>query len=196
MRPIAAIAIAASLALTACQTTSIANTWKKPGLGPNPISNVVVFAAVQDPATRRTIEDKVVQKLGGQAVQSYVFAPDASTREQLRTRVLGGGFDGAIVMRLVSVDKQEEWVPGMWVDDPYGFGTYDPGYVAVDTYVRVETNIYSVPDEQLIWAATSESVNPTSLGRLIDDTVNVVVERMRKEGLMPAVKPQARASRP
>ena len=73
-------------------------------------------------------------------------------------------------MRPVSKDKRTTYNPGTWVNPyystlwgyyGYGWGSmYIPGSVEQDTIVVVETTIYSVPRNQLLWAAVSETKNP------------------------------------
>jgi hypothetical protein len=38
-----------------------------------------------------------------------------------------------------------------------------------------------------VWAARSETINPTSAHTLIDEVVRAAVAELRKEGLLPAV---------
>jgi hypothetical protein len=58
------------------------------------------------------------------------------------------------------------------------------GYVAYDTYVRVETNVYSLPDERLVWASATRTANPKDVKGLVDDTVKAVKKAMRDQGLV------------
>ena len=44
----------------------------------------------------------------------------------------------------------------------YGWGAvYDPGYLRTDTVVMVETLIYSVTQDKLVWAGHSKTTNPS-----------------------------------
>jgi len=48
----------------------------------------------------------------------------------------------------------------------------------------VTTNIYSVPDEKLIWASRSQTTDPTSVDNLVDEVVDANVKEMEKQGLL------------
>jgi hypothetical protein len=83
---------------------------------------------------------------------------------------------------------------GLWVNPYYstlwGYYGYGWGNVYVpapfidrDTIVIVETLIYSVPRNQLLWAAVSEAKNPKSLQRFVEDLVKESVKELHRQGL-------------
>ena len=47
----------------------------------------------------------------------------------------------------------------------------------------VETTIYSLPRNQLMWAAVTETRNPRDLRAFVDELVKESVEEMQKQGL-------------
>ena len=51
----------------------------------------------------------------------------------------------------------------------------------------VETTIYSVPRNQLLWAAVSETKNPNTLQRFIEDLVKESVKELHKQGLAQSI---------
>ena len=97
------------------------------------------------------------------------------TKEALRE----GGFDGVVMLRLVSVDKSATYVPGSAYVVPMGYhsmyggwgyggysaygAVYDPGYIQEDQLVNFDTNIYSVAAEKL---AVGRPSQPTDTGEL------------------------------
>ena len=46
--------------------------------------------------------------------------------------------------------------------------------------------IYSVPRNELLWAAVSETTNPKDLPRFVEDLVKASVKEMQKQGLAKA----------
>jgi hypothetical protein len=73
----------------------------------------------------------------------------------------------------------------LWGYYGYGWGAvYDPGYVREDTIVTIETLIFSVPANKLLWAGMSESTNPKNAGKLIEDLVEAIADDMKKHGLV------------
>jgi hypothetical protein len=180
--------LTAALGLAACSTTQTLSVWKKPGIGSLAFNRVAVLVPSQDESVRRQIEDRVSADLPAvQAQPGYRTLPGplSTNREALRQTLAQAGFDGAIVIRIASVDKEATYVPGGMTY--YAFGAwplYDPGFVSVDTYVRVQTSIYSVPDGDLLFSVTSRTANPPDLGDLIDETVTAVREQLQKQGLV------------
>ena len=47
----------------------------------------------------------------------------------------------------------------------------------------VESTIYSVPRNQLLWAAVTETTNPRDLRGFVEELVKRSVEEMQKQGL-------------
>jgi hypothetical protein len=174
-RLILCIGCVIGLMIAACATTDILSTWRKPGVERLTFNKVVVVSTVKDEALRRQTEDQLVAQMAPTpAVPSYP--------EELMAALKKSDCDGALVMNLKSVDKEATWVPGA---GGYGYwGWYDPGYVQVDTYVRIETKIYRLPSEELLWAATSRTANPTSTRSLVNEVSSTLRTELRDEGLI------------
>lgn len=185
----------AVLVLASCSSTQLLSTWKRPDVREINFQRVVVIAAAKDPAIRRAVEDQLVSRLRGPAVSSYTLSPDAPpVDDELHALIQQGNFDGAIVMRLASIDRETEWVPGTWSGPYYGYGygygtmdywgMSDPGHYETSTVLRIETNVYELPSEQLIWAASSKTTNPKNLKQLVNETIEVISKQLKKERLI------------
>jgi hypothetical protein len=149
-------------------------------------------------------EESLVRELtarGLQAVATYRIAP----KEELQSADRAKGWfekanvEGVVVMRPVSKEKSTTYNPGTWMNPyygtlwgyyGYGWGSlYIPGSYSQDTIVVVETTIYSVPKDKLLWAGVSETKNPKDLRRFVEDLVKESVKELHKQGL---AKPIAR----
>ena len=62
--------------------------------------------------------------------------------------------------------------------------TYTPPSVRTDTEVSIETLIYSLKSDQLIWASTSRTSNPAGLSGLVDEVADAVAKEVVKQGLV------------
>ena len=60
----------------------------------------------------------------------------------------------------------------------------DPGMVVTDTIASVQTNIYSVADEKLIWSGTSDLYNPSDARKVVGEIAKAVGDELRKEKLI------------
>jgi hypothetical protein len=193
----AAAVAAVALLSAAPKFTSV---WKSPEAASVSFAGKKVAALViaQDDSLRVAGEEALVRELtarGLQSVATYRIAP----KEELQSADRAKGWfekanvDGVVAMRPVSKDKRTTYNPGTWVNPyystfwgyyGYGWGSmYIPGSVQQDTVVVVETTIYSVPRNQLLWAAVSETKNPKDLQRFVEDLVKESVKELQKQGL-------------
>ena len=102
-----------------------------------------------------------------------------------------------MALRPVSNEKRTNYNAGLWVSPyystfygyyGYGWGSvYVAGSVDRDTVITVENLIYSLPRNQLIWAAVSETKNPKTLQKFVEDLVKESVKEMQKQGLARSV---------
>lgn len=61
---------------------------------------------------------------------------------------------------------------------------YDPGITREDEVVVVETLVFSVPQNKLLWAGVTETTNPKNATQVIKDVVAATVREMEKQGLV------------
>jgi hypothetical protein len=186
-------AVAGSLA--GCHSTQLAATWHDPTAGPLHFNKTVVAFATTDESLRRTVEDKLVQKVPN-SVQSYKLVPSAKEVDSssIRRKFAEAGFDGALIMRVANVDPGVVYADNTyWSQTRYGFGyswgnawgyPYDPAYYYGDVVVALETDIYALADDRLVFAARSETTNPRSVGKLTDSVIKHVMNRLRKDGMI------------
>jgi hypothetical protein len=196
--PFAAL-LAAGLVTACAPTTEMLNTWADPSAGSVRFQKVLAVCACRDAAIRRTVEDELVRRING-STPSYTLIGDneLGDRDAVKAKVQAGGFDGAVVMFLVKVDRTTTYVPGqayavppaygnMWVGWSYGWSTmYDPGYVVENQYVDFNTNIYSVKDQKLLWASRSQTLNPSSVASLTDEVITANVKEMQRQKVLPS----------
>jgi hypothetical protein len=165
-------------------------TWRDPNATSVHFNRVLAVAPSHDPVLRRSAEDELVRRIGpDRAVQSYRFFTEAqlADRQALQQRAQQLGFDGMVVFRVANVQREATWVPGTYWGPYYAIGgwpMWDPGYVRTDTVVSVETDVYSVPDDRLVWASRSRTYDPRSMQHLVDDVTKAVGKQMRKQGLL------------
>lgn len=59
-----------------------------------------------------------------------------------------------------------------------------PAELNVDTTIRVEINIYSLPEDKLIWAGVSETFNPQHTQQVVAAIVEAAGKALRRQGLI------------
>jgi hypothetical protein len=174
------LAVVVAFVAAACETTVLEDSWRDPEAGPIQFHRVAVLALTGDPALRRSAEDQLVSQIPrGEAVAAYTFIvdQDLADTEKVKERMKEAGFDGAVVFRVIGSREKQSYVPGQY--------SVTPGYVVTDTYVEVETRVYSVAEDKLIWAARSETVSPLSVRDLVDRVARAAAKELRKQGLIP-----------
>jgi hypothetical protein len=198
--------------LTACTTTTLATRWNDTEYKGPPLEKVLVVGVMKDDIKRRYYEDEFVKKInagGRHAVTSYSLMPDLKAvddKEELVAIVKKAGADSILITTLKAIKKEEREVPprvdyvptmgmgyggmGMGYGGYYGgyynsFNTiYSPGYTTVDTVVHLETRVYAVETEDLVWAGNTESMNASSADSIISETASIIVNDMKKSGLI------------
>jgi hypothetical protein len=200
LRSLIVFAVVALLA--GCQTTSIQSAWFDSSYKGGPLRKVVVIASDGTTADSRVFEDIMVQKLqaaGVNAVPGYTTVPADARRAEapFSAAVAATGADGVIIVRLIRVDTKTQvstmMMPGPMVGPWGGYygGFYGGGFYAVPEVTQydvasVETNVYVVATRSLVWAATTQTVNPTTVAKEAPNFADIIIGQLRARGLVPA----------
>ncbi len=193
---------AMALATFACATTTFQSTWRDPEARPLRLTGrkVVGVFLSRDRVRRRRAEDAMAREIsarGAQGVPAYTVLSDEEIKDQetARTKLDRLGFSGAVVMRVVGSQTQYTVVePAFWARPHYrrfwggywgwGWGTvWEPGYLVADKIVSVETLVYSLEQDLLVWAGVSRTVDPAQIESFISELAAAVTKQMDKEGL-------------
>ena len=189
------VTIAVGLVIVvACGGTKLSGTWQDPDMTGVPLQKVIVITLAKDKIMRRVAEDEFVKSLpkNTQGIQSYNLIPDGELEDEakVKARLEKANVDGAAVLRLVGSDNQVTYNPGARMYSFWGYygwaypNVYDTSYVTSEQVVRVETAVYSMTTEKLIWSGVSESMNPSSAKSIVDDVVRVVVTDLKRHGIV------------
>ncbi len=201
---IAAVLLAAGLVGTSACAPTFVSTFEATGVEPaQPQSGDKVVAVVvsADEGRRRRHENSLARELTGRGLEgipSYQLVPVESLQDEAAARAAfeKAGAVGAVVMRVLGVDTDTYVRPptyysgpmygGYWGGYyPYGWSTvYSPGYAITETKVVVETMVYDLKQNVLLWAGTSRTANPDSADQLIAKLVKGGAEEMRRAGLV------------
>jgi hypothetical protein len=187
--------------LISCSSTTIINSWRDPNtqIHSNQWNKVLVVALLKNETNRRKAEDEMVDYLHGKGVTSYTYLDGTSANMddvELRKRMKTDGFNAAITMRLIDVDKENVYVPGqnyMYPNYYANFGRYyhrnwiyysTPGYYVVTKKFVIETLLYSIDEDKLIWSGITETYNPEGVSKLTDEIACTIHKKMIAEGFI------------
>jgi hypothetical protein len=192
------------LALAACAGgTKFVNTWKAPDAAPLSVKQgdlVIAMVMSKQETTRRTAEDFLSDELrqrGLRPISSFTLIPtdQVDDREKAAAAIQESGAAALFVLRPIAVSKEQTYVPPSYMGPGpyggwgpyYGYGwssAYSPGYVVTDTVVRVETLVFDLRQNKLLWAGTSETTNPERLDLFMRDLVKAAASEMRRRGVI------------
>jgi len=195
---VAVSVLAAGVSLAA--KTKFQSVWKAPDAATVSFAGAKVAALVidKDDSLRVAGEEALVRELnarGLQGVASYRMIPkeELLNVEKARPWFERAGVQGVVALRVVNDDRRKTVVPGMWTTDYYqtfwsyyGYSwgaVYTPGYVRDERIVSLETLIFSVPKNALVWAGLSVTENQKEGTKVVAEVVKEAVEEMRKQGL-------------
>jgi hypothetical protein len=202
-----AIVVATVLLMPAAARTygpKFTSTWKAPEASTTSFAGKKVAALVisDDQNLRVAGEEALVRELAGlglsQGVASYRMVPREELRDPEKAKgwYERAGVEGIVSMRLVSAETRKTWTPSMWVSASYNtlWGYYPhawgsayaigTGRTREDTLAVIETLVFSVPANKLLWAGVTETMNPKDAHTVIADVVEATVEEMTKQGLL------------
>lgn len=186
--------------LASCNSTRIVSSWREPDkqITIENLHKVLVVAMFENETSRRKAEDQMVQYLDGKGVVSYTYLDDNFSKqneEAIRRKIKMDGYDGAVTMRLIDVDKEKVYVPNSNMYPIYyrNFSGYyfrtwpyysTPGYYATTKTYTVETNVYSIKEDKIIWSGLTETTNPEGVKKMTEEVTKVVYSVMKKEGFI------------
>ena len=187
-----------------CAATTFNSTWKAPGAEPLNFKGKKVAALIvsKEESIRYGAEEALAREItaqGAEGVAAYRIVPKEVIEDKDKAREYLEKADvvGVVAMRAVGKEQQitssprtywgapyyaSFWGPGYW-----GWGwsaVYDPGYLRTDTIVSVETLIYDLPQNKLVWAGRSQTTNPSRVGPFIKELVGKAASELKKEGLI------------
>jgi len=195
-----------ALALGACATTTFTSTWKAPDaqrLQWKPGEKVIALVVAKQTALRHGGEASLAAALdraGLQGVPAYSLetGDDFTNEADAKRTIDASNAVGVVVLRPLGKEQQISSSPTGYYGSPYyggfwggyygyGWGGAWGGYeVRTDTYVTVETLIYDLRQNKLVWAGQSKTMNPSQVDAFVSELAKAVGKELRAQGLVAA----------
>ncbi len=186
--------------VAACATPQPDTVWKDPAYQERP-GKIMVIGVAKSPVNRRIFEDEFVRQLnahGTEAIASYTVIPDRQQDDQaaIAAKVAQLGADTVLITRMVSKRTMQIYVPGTTYYPPahygkwpdyYGHGyraVHTPGYISEEEFAVIETNLYEAGNDNLVWAASSETGMQGPDQDRIKSYIGIMVSAMAAQGLL------------
>jgi hypothetical protein len=207
MSPISRIAIVLGgcLVLCACASDPFVASWKAPDAAPLELrgSKVAAVVMMKNQASRRAAEDALAREItahGALGVPMYTILAEGKPENEAAAReaLEKAGVSGVVVMRPVSVEKEVSSTPtySQPMYSGYWGGYYGPGWgttwgpsggeIRTDTIVMVETLVYSLKQNKLVWGGQSRTTNPKNVDQLVTKLATAAAKELEKQGLISA----------
>ena len=192
-RCILVLAVAAT-ALASCSSMQVTTLWQNPATTQIRFTKVLALCIAKDRYLREAAEGELCHNMSRVACKPAAYAiPDSmlTNLEDAKALTQKEGYDGAVVVRVVDAHQRVTYMPPTY--DPtfwgyYGYAwpiAYDPGSYRTDMVVVVETAIFSLARNQLLWVGTTEMINPQSLPDVVADLAKAVRGELLKRNLIP-----------
>ena len=191
---------------SACSPSSrITGSWKKPRFRSS-YSDVMVAALTSNIDAKSTIENDLSAALTGRGllvtkgmdIFPPTFSKEIGKEEMMRRIRRHSALQAIVAVSLIRKETASHYVPGSYGYAPmynyygrfwgyYSFWyptLYSPGYYTQDNIYYLETNVYDVKTEELVWSAQSETYNPENLSGFSHELADLIADRLIKDGII------------
>ena len=203
----AALIVGLALTLAACKSTMWVSTWKAPDAtslkGTGQGQKIIAIVMSKNEGTRRASEDALAREItarGAVGVPLYSITPAGAVTDEAMARaaVEKEGAIGVVVLRPVAQQDKVYTTPVTYAGPGYSsfwggywgygwgapWGTVTGGDIRTDFIIIIETLVYSVKQNKLLWVGQSKTTNPDNVDKLVNDIVSAVVVEMKKQNLL------------
>lgn len=190
--------ISAPLLLASCTTTTVMkDVWKDKAYQGKP-QKIIVIMAAKSTDMRNLFENRFVGELnarGNNAFQSHTIIPmeQLHDKELVKSKIVSSGADTVLISRLIDTKTIESYNPGLIYVVPdfyYGWWGYynvvfaDYGYTGDVRVAYIETNLYDVGTEKLIWSGHSKTERTEGEQQLITAFIQLMLKKLASDGII------------
>ena len=173
----------------------LTTTWRDPRVSSVAFTKIVVAFISKDDELRRRVEGGLARRIPRSvAANTLVTDKELNDREAVKAHLMSNGVAGAIVVRLVDLQREtvvsqgESWyvaVPSFWdVWEPNMFTVSTATHVYEEKLVTADIVLYSVATAKPIWIGRLKANNPKNLRELLDDLVKAGASELKKQKLI------------
>jgi hypothetical protein len=192
------IAGAALGLLAACNTVKV-HSWTDPQFEGRPIGKTMVLGVAESDSLSRQYEGLFVQRLTelgvpSESLHANIQKTDKITEEALVAALKEHSYDSILVTRLLSETERQQVVNTGYYPSHYGnyYGyyshayalTYNTAYIQSFMEFELETNLYDVETQKLVWTGRKIIYDDRSDLTNMKGIVKGVVKDLRKQGMI------------
>ena len=187
---------------SSCSTNKLLSSWNNESFEQSSLSPVLVIGITKNDETKRRIyEGTFVDSLNSaqtKAIASYTFSKQSiqPSEKALREAIKKTNAKTILITHLVSDSEKDFYVPSSLVigtNSYNGLYSYYPlvynsvsasGSFVSTTKVVLETNLYDVESEKLIWTARTESIDPVMTRKYYQQLIDLFLNDLSDKKLL------------
>ena len=149
-----------------------------------------------DHISNRGMQSLASYKLINHKSEMALSQDKESFRTIVESAIKGSDIDAVLITHLVSIEEEDVYRPSLDYQPAYGSTYYTTGYYGtmygyhgyVTTYVQqpgyftneqtytLETNLYDVKTEELVWTTRSRTFSPESMDDVIKELTGLIID--------------------
>jgi hypothetical protein len=187
--------------------TYITGSWKSPAAPQKQYKSILVAALTNNVIAKSTLENEIAGALGKniRILKSIEEFPPGingtdSSKAVIMSKVKDKNVDAILTISIISKETESRYVPGARPYEPLGYiyyndfwgyysywspRFYDQGYYEQNKVYFIETNLYDIETEKLLWSAQSKTYSPDDLQPFAKEFANVIVAKLRSDKIIP-----------
>jgi len=199
--------------LAGCANTKLEQSWVVPN-NTKTYDDLFIIGIASSEQNRRAYESNFVAELNDnkiKATASYLLikSSEKMNRKTVLKAIKGLNIDAVFTTHLVAVEEDTVYRPSPDIYSYGGYGAYGGGYYGgghygnfynyyphVNSYVHnpgyytthetytLESNLYDVDSEELIWTARSRTFSPESIDEIIVDVTKLLIKDLEDKKLI------------
>jgi hypothetical protein len=193
-----------ALGAAGCATaTGFSSTWRNPETTAVRLDGqkVVVLVISTQETTRRSAEDRVAAQItarGAQGVAAWTVLPtaDMQNEERVRAALTKAGAVAVVSMEIVARVREASRQPNFhltmshasrgsfWGNYRWAWGNTWHSGPPPTTSVWVETLLYSLEPDELLWGGRSRTVNPNDVTAVFTEVAAAAAREIERAGLL------------
>jgi hypothetical protein len=183
-----------------CQSTSIRSAWFDTDFAGPPMRKIIVVTGIASVTDARVFEDAFAARLrvaGVEGIAGHTVNIDDTNAaaNTFAAAVTNTGAQGLLLVSVLSVDTRTQVSTTMvqggmgWGRGPWG-GSSSRSMMPVqqirqDEIATVEAKLFDVQTKQVVWAATTSTLNPRSIARETPAFADLIVDQLILRGIIP-----------
>jgi hypothetical protein len=202
-----ALALVIAAVAGACSSdVKMVRSWVDPQMPKDSVKKIFVIGVADNISLRKSFEDTCVDQLKAlkyQAVAGYTLVGDLNQvdKDKVAAELKQDGFTHVLVTRIVHREDVEEYHPPSYVSVGYGgypgyYGGWypymsvgystmaSPGYTTVKTVLSVESNLYDVNTEKMMFTGLSQAYTSDNPYGTVNQYLQSLFYEMRAKGAL------------